>query len=55
MCTCAGGQYVFINIPAISWAEFHPFRSAAGPASHGVPACIIRRQLHGNGQELRRN
>ncbi|PNW85477.1 hypothetical protein CHLRE_03g188300v5 [Chlamydomonas reinhardtii] len=27
----AGGQYVFLNIPAISWAEFHPFSLSSAP------------------------
>eukprot|EP00198_Chlamydomonas_reinhardtii_P002520 XP_001691856.1 respiratory burst oxidase [Chlamydomonas reinhardtii] len=32
----AGGQYVFINIPGISWMEFHPFSLSSAPGENRV-------------------
>mgnify|MGYP001807039733 CR=1 FL=1 len=31
-----GGQYVFINIPGISWMEFHPFSLSSAPGENRV-------------------
>ncbi|KAG2483535.1 hypothetical protein HYH03_017639 [Edaphochlamys debaryana] len=32
----AGGQYVFLNIPELSWAEYHPFSLSSAPGSAEV-------------------
>lgn len=32
----SGGQYVYINIPGVHWAEFHPFSLSSAPGSDQV-------------------
>ena len=36
------GQYMFVNIPAISWTQWHPFTSASAPDSKFIVLMIKR-------------
>lgn len=38
----AGGQYVFLNIPSLSWAEFHPFSLSSAPGCSALVHCHVR-------------
>lgn len=32
----SGGQYIYINVPGVSWCEFHPFSLSSSPGSSKV-------------------
>jgi ferric-chelate reductase len=37
---CHGGQYMFVNFPKASWAQYHPLSNASRPGDPMVTLCI---------------